>query len=80
MDRHLVLGRAGDDLLEFLSNRQYVCRWQDYGLEKITYQLVEDTLVEGPLLSSAVPELLVVVLQTLPVLAELLVAVCVDVV
>ena len=49
-------------------------------MEKITYQLVEDTLVEGPLLSSAVPELLVVVLQTLPVLAELLVAVCVDVV
>jgi hypothetical protein len=46
----------------------------------VAYQLVKDTLIEGPLCRPTVPQLLVVVLQTFPVLAELLVAVCVDVV
>ena len=47
--------------------------------EQDTYQFVEDALVKGPLLGPTMPELLVVVLQTLPVLAELLVAARVDV-
>jgi hypothetical protein len=44
-----------------------------------TYQLVEHTLVQPPLLGPAVPELLVVVLKALPVGAELVEAVVVDV-
>lgn len=44
-----------------------------------THQLLEYALVQPPLLRPAVPELLVVVLQTLPVGSELGEAVLVDV-
>lgn len=44
-----------------------------------TYQLVKHTLVQRPLVCPAVPQLLVVVLQALPMAAELLQAVVVDV-
>lgn len=45
-----------------------------------TYQVVENALVQGPLELPALPELLVVVVEALPVLAELGQAVLVDVV
>jgi hypothetical protein len=44
-----------------------------------TNQVVKDTLVERSLVSSALPELLVVVVQAWPVFSELLEAVFVDV-
>lgn len=44
-----------------------------------TYQLVEHTLVQPPLLRPAVPELLVVVLEALPMATELVKALLVDV-
>jgi hypothetical protein len=44
-----------------------------------TYQLLKNALVQSPLLRPAVPELLVVVLQALPVGSELREAVLVDV-
>ena len=44
-----------------------------------THQVVENTLVQWPLTPSTVPELLVVVLETFPVIPELLEAVFVDV-
>lgn len=44
-----------------------------------TYQLVKHALVQPPLLRPAVPELLVVVLEALPVGAELVKALLVDV-
>ncbi len=44
-----------------------------------TYQVVVDALVELPLSRAALPELLIAVIQALPVLAELCQAVGVDV-
>ena len=45
----------------------------------MTYQVVKHTLVQWPLPLPALPELLVAVVQALPVLAELSQAVLVDV-
>jgi len=49
------------------------------GQAGVTYQVVEHTLVQRPLPFPALPQLLVAVIQTLPVLAELSQAVLVDV-
>lgn len=46
----------------------------------VSYELIEDAGIERLFESSAVPELLVVVVEALPVLAEVLGAVVVDVV
>lgn len=46
---------------------------------KGTYQVVKDTLVEFPLGRAALPQLVVAIVETLPVLAELGQAVGVDV-
>lgn len=46
----------------------------------LTYQVVKNTLVQRPLKLPALPELLVVVVEAFPVLAELGQAVLVDVV
>lgn len=46
---------------------------------KRTYQVVKDTLVELPFGLAALPQLVVVVVKALPVLAELLEAVLVDI-
>lgn len=45
----------------------------------MTYQVLVDTLVELPLILAALPQLVVVVVKALPVLAELVEAVLVDV-
>ena len=47
---------------------------------RLAYQVVEHALVEGPLELPALPQLLVVVVEALPVLAELCQAVLVHVV
>lgn len=52
------------------------CIWNDL----LKLQAVEDALVQRPLGGAAVPELLVVVIEALPVVAELGQAVLVDVV
>jgi hypothetical protein len=44
-----------------------------------SYQIVENTFVKDPFLRSALPELLITVVEALPVLAELLQTVLVDV-
>ena len=49
-------------------------------LLRVTYQVVEHALVERPLKLPALPQLLVVVVEALPVLAELCQAVLVHVV
>ena len=46
----------------------------------MTYQLVEHTPIEQLLRSPAMPQLLIVIVQTLPVQSEFLKAVLVDVV
>jgi len=51
-----------------------------WALSRLTYQVVEHTLVQRPLELPALPQLLVVVVETLPVLAELCQAVLVHVV
>lgn len=45
-----------------------------------TYQVVEHALVQLPFVLAALPELVVVVVEALPVLAELVKAVLVDIV
>ena len=95
VDGGLVFRRAGDRLLEslvriteFFDQRGdfFVCeveRKRESVCEKgvvFSYQVVEDAGVERLFEAPAVPELLVVVVEALPVHAEVLGAVVVDVV
>jgi hypothetical protein len=76
---------VGELLLEFLYGKSEPSRQTFLGMEypgsgaPATYQVIENTLVQLPLGLTALPQLLVVVLKTLPVLAELFQAVLVDV-
>lgn len=76
MDWSLALGCVGYLLLQILGESAYRAR---FGSLFGTHQLLENALVQPPLFRPAVPELLVVVLQTLPVGPELGEAVLVDV-
>lgn len=68
-----VCGLVGDLLLQFLQKSEMLT----HGSE--TYQVVVDTLVELPLGRAALPQLMISVVQALPVFAELGKAVGVEV-
>lgn len=53
-------------------------RWEPVQ-HSVVYQVVEDAFVQSPLIPAALPQLLVVVVEALPVAAELLQTVRVDV-
>ena len=67
-----------NDLLEPLKCGQYIMRMKALRIV-LADQLLEYASVEPPLWSSTLPHLVIVVVQTLPMLPELLEAVVVDV-
>lgn len=77
-----ALGGIWDRLLEILLSLEVDMKGGIDTVRRhgITHQLLKNTLVERPLFWSALPQLLVVVLEALPVLAERLEAGLVDVV
>lgn len=93
VDWCFAIGRAGNDLLQLLHAMSvFVTSWMHpemrlyperrYGGElksERTHQVVKNTLVQQTLGLAALPELLVVVLKALPVVAELVEAVLVEV-
>lgn len=68
---------VGNFLLQFLA--YLLALRQRLGYGHVTYQVVKDTLVELPLSRAALPQLVVAVVEALPVLAELSQAVGVDI-
>jgi hypothetical protein len=84
VDRNLICRRTGYLLLKFLCVCQHMhpnrtSLRASRRLSLATYQVVENALVQRPLELPALPKLLVVVVEALPVLAELCQAVLVDV-
>lgn len=69
-----MLGLVGDDLFEFLRVEKVngECTKTSKWSGAMTYQVLVDALVELPLSRPALPQLLVVVLKTLPMRTELL--------
>lgn len=76
MDRCLILRRVWDDLLETLQRKTIrVSIFEGNGFVKkrgLTYKLLKDAIIQSILFPSALPQMLVILLQTLPVLPELL--------
>jgi len=84
MYRCLALGSIGDHFLNFLQGVLVICRYDaerkgTVRKSESPYKVVKDTFVELPFCRSALPQLLVIVVQAGPVLAELGQAVLVDI-
>jgi hypothetical protein len=78
MDRSFVLGGIRYNLLDFLVPKISIKQFSNPRVGP-AYQVIKDAFVELPFSWSALPELLIVVIQTCPVFSELAEAVLVDV-
>lgn len=76
MDRCLASRRIWDSLLEFLNR---VLAYVKNSLKCALYQVIEDAFIKLPFLTTALPELLIVVIKASPVLAKFGETVLVDI-